>query len=228
MFGSTDHVSSIESILLSFHPFLLFYSTECILFSYIIIMEMSSLALTTGNSLRGASIKTATLGLILLVCLRIPFFFRFNAFILKNPHASFSNPTVESVFYDILAQFVGLPLFFFQVTNLIRAIKPSIVHSTNKTIAFFFTRGTIRETFLLKLSASKKIHTMVNNAFELHLGEEKETDDDSLTCSTQAGALLNYNKVTEQTETVGGLIWCWKSFLNRSLIHKEGVMVNSR
>ncbi len=153
----------------------------------------------------------------------------FNIYIFRNDHwPLYSSNTIEDVFYAVVNHAATLPLIVIQLTNFIRAIKPSIIHSTNKTVAFLFTRGTIRETFLLKLSASKKIYTMMKNAYELHLGEGEDTDDNSLTCSTQARALLNYNKVTEQTETVGGLIWCWKSFLNRSLIHKEGVIVNSR
>ncbi len=192
-------------------------------------MEMSSLALTTGNSLRGQSIKTAIVGLLLLGLLRLPFYFPFNAYVLKNnTWPRYSSQVIEDIFFEILETFIELPMLLIQVINLIKAIKPRIVNSTRKNVAFFFTRGTIRETFLLKLSASKKIHTMMKNAYELHLGEEKETDDDSLMCYTQARALLNYSKVIEQTETVGGLIWCWKSFLNRSLVHKEGVMVNSR
>ncbi len=193
--------------------------------------KLSSFLLTTGNSLRGKSIAIAVLGLLSDVIIAALMNTPFDLLVFRNdywPPYSYSSNKLEDIFYEVVHTIVLIPLTVIQITNLIKAIKPSIVHSTNKTIAFLFTRGTVRETFLLKLSASKKIHTMMKNAYELHLGERKDTDDDSLTCSTQARALLNYSKVTEQTETVGGLIWCWKSFLNRSLLHKEGVMVNSR
>ncbi len=88
----------------------------------------------------------------------------------------------------------------------------------------------MRETFLLKLAVSLKTHMMVKNALDLHFqGRNINIEDTEPTqSSTSALALLNYNKASEKTETVGGLWWCWKGYITKSLIHQEGVIVNSR
>jgi len=191
------------------------------------------LLLTTGNSLRGYSIKTGILGVLSTSIVALLYTTSYDFFIFQNEGIvrDFETTTdlLEHIFFEVLDGFLFGALGFFHLINLIKAIKPSIMYSANKTVAFLFTRETVRETFLLKLSASKKVHSMLKNAFDLHLEESKETDDNSAPCcSTNAHALLNFSKVIERTETVGGLVWCWKSFLNRTLVHKEGIMVNSR
>lgn len=89
----------------------------------------------------------------------------------------------------------------------------------------------MRETFLLKLAASVKTHRLVKHALDLHRDDGKQHSPrhgHSLQHSTNAISLLNYSKESEKTEVVGGLWWCWKGYLSRSLIHKEGLMVNYR
>lgn len=137
-------------------------------------------------------------------------------------------------FYQIVQSLIFVIHLLLQTIHFLRVLKPTLAHSRKKILSFVFTRGTVRETFLLKLAASMKTHKMVKNALDLHYDSGKKIsvcssfDEEGAFYSTNTQALLNYSRESDKTEEVGGLIWCWKSFVTRSLIHKEGVIVNSR
>jgi hypothetical protein len=112
--------------------------------------------------------------------------------------------------------------------NLVRILCPSRMKISRLSK---FLEGAQLESFLIKAAMSLKTHTMVKNALDLHLDgidSDSVNNTEAIQPSTSAVALLNYSKVTEKTERVGGVLWCWKGFFTRSMIHKEGVMVNSR
>jgi hypothetical protein len=188
------------------------------------------LLLTAGNSLRGGSTKNIIYGLIgMLVFTVSPIIFH-----IKIPHVldSWAMRYIvnEEMFIRILQITIAVVLFVIQLKNLIRVLMPDLKHSKWRWTSFIFTRGVVRETFLLKLSATLKTHHMVKNALDLHLDGNRLSimDGEPTRPSSNAHALLNYREVSDKTEAVGGLFWCWKSYFNRSLLHKEGVMINSR
>ena len=139
-----------------------------------------------------------------------------------------------ATFYQIVQNVILSVHLILQTIHFFRVLKPTLAHSRKKILSFVFTRGTVRETFLLKLAASMKTHKMVKNALDLHYDKGKiisprnSFDEDEVFYSTNTQALLNYSRESDKTEEVGGLVWCWKSFITRSSIHKEGVVVNSR
>jgi len=187
------------------------------------------LSLSIGNTLRGNTIKTVVTGLAgIVLFVVIPSYVSFSMAILTNEKDS--SDTFEVVFIRVVLTSFAVILFIIQIMNLIRIIKPAVIRSRNRIVAYIFTRGTVRDTFLLKLACSLKTHMMVKNALDLHFegGNLNIEDAEPILSSTNALALLNYDKNSEKTETIGGLLWCWKGFITKSLVHKEGVMVNSR
>lgn len=192
--------------------------------------------MTCGNTLRGRSFKNPLIGIggvvfFVVLPITIPFDFIWisNEYAMANNSDGWEN--LQTLFIRLIQSLIIVVLLFIQIMNLVKVIKPTLAQSSNQKLSFLFTRGTVRETFLLKLSASLKIHRMVKNALDLHFGDNKDLNallTEPNQSSTNALALLNYSKVTEKRETVGGLWWCWKSYIDRSLIQKEGIMVNSR
>ena len=129
------------------------------------------------------------------------------------------------VFFYMIASFFQQQL----IVHIVHYFKPSIRKSKNRFINLMFNQGTFLETFRVKLASSLKTHLIVKNAFELHFNECEYGSKDLLQRPKSSSvALLNYTKVTEKTERYGGLIHCWKYFLNQSFVQKEGLIVNSR
>ncbi len=204
---------------------------NCFLLLYSVLY---SLTLSSGNSLRGRSLKNVLFGVFGIVFfLIIPLFIPFDWGIINNKDIMNPEKTADAIFTRSVQAIIMAIHIFYQTIHLIRIIKPTLTHSKNKIVSFLFTRGTVRETFLLKLAASMKTHKMVKHAMDLHHGKVKNLSPRGVSSegqfkSTNTNALLNYSKESDKREAVGGLLWCWKSYLNRSLIHNEGVMINSR
>jgi len=197
------------------------------------------LLISAGNTLRGNSTKNILYGFVGIIFFTIlPIYVPFNLMLFSSAEYHREDEgksmgqlqNLKILFFQVIKNLIAVVLCFIQITNLIRIFKPSLAHSSNLMLSYLFTRGTVRETFLLKLACSLKTHMMVKNALDLHFeGENLNFEDMEPTeTSTNALALLNYSKVVEKTETIGGLWWCWKGYITRSLVHREGVMVNSR
>ncbi len=83
-------------------------------------------------------------------------------FLFFNNTALFEeNRQAEATFIKVFGYMIAYIHVALQAIHLARVIKPSLTHAKNRVISFLFTRGTVRETFLLKLSASLKTHKMV-------------------------------------------------------------------
>jgi ABC-type multidrug transport system fused ATPase/permease subunit len=188
------------------------------------------LLITAGNSLRGDSIKNFILAMI-----GIWFFVLSPMFLpVEIPPfidtESLTTRSSDTVFIKIMLYLIAAVLCGFQLQVLLRTLIPSLKNSKSRFLSFLFTKGMVRETFLLKQAVSLKTHNMVKNALDLHFdgGRYSNMKNNQSRSSTNALALLNYSKSTEKTEEVGGILWCWKGYVTRSVIHREGVMVNSR
>ncbi len=160
----------------------------------------------------------------------IPFYFQFDFVLFSNKDNGDSNDS-DNIFFAQIHSIIVIILVIIQSSNLLRRLKPSLEHSSKTIVSCMINQGSVRECFLLKTAASTKLHKLVKNALDLHFDEGGKGISSNLELtqtSTNSLALLNYSKSTERTETVGGLLWCWKSYISRSIVRQEGIVVNSR
>ena len=88
----------------------------------------------------------------------------------------------------------------------------------------------------MKQAAHYKTIEMMKNAVSLHSGtistntrksNGRNGSKRASPGSSLGTALLNFFTV-EQTESVGGFLWCWKKFLRGDLFYKEGISLSGR
>lgn len=161
----------------------------------------------------------------------VPFYFQFDFVLFSNADYEGDSNESDNVFFMQIHSIIVIILVVIQTSNLLRRLKPSLEKSSKRIVTFMINQGSVRECFHLKTAASTKIHKLVKNALDLHFGDPGKgmSNNQELTqTSTNSLALLNYSKSTERTETVGGLVWCWKSYFSTSIVRQEGIVVNSR
>jgi hypothetical protein len=185
-----------------------------------------SLSITSGNTFHNKSIINVIIslvGTVVFVLLPSELPLSWSETSVQGDNVTFRN-IMQYVLMRVIYGFLAIRA----TENCERILCPNRREITCLTRFF---EGTKLESLLMKIAMSLKTHTMVKNALDLHLNgiDSASVNNAEITqSSTNSLALLNYSKVTEKTETVGGVLWCWKGFITRSLIHREGVMVNSR
>ena len=190
--------------------------------------------LTLGNSVRGSSIVPPIIGLISSIfMLIVPVFFEFkNVLGLQWFGTDFfkvdgtDRKTATWYFIRVLLCLIGLTLVIMQCLNIIR-IKSLATPKETSFIARFMAGSAIKYESGIKAAAALKTHNMVKNAYSLHKTKGRRGEIE-ISSSSNALALLNFNKQSTDTESVGGFFWLWKEFLNGSLLRKHGIMINSR
>ena len=184
-------------------------------------------SLSLGNDPNKISLQeivggTLAIGLFLIV----PLFFQFNIRFFSNAWF-FDTEDGSRDFVTLTSYILVACLLFCQITNIIRF---SI--SNEKLITSKFLSGLVRGSYVksevgLKQAASYKVHKLVKNAYDLHKDEAGGFSHENNNTS-HALALMNFTKTSEETESCGGILWAWKGFITRSLLHKEGMLVRTK
>lgn len=132
---------------------------------------------------------------------------------------------------------LGCILLLLQVLSLFRIFFGMDILKRFKPLEVFLTPGIEKMERRTKVAATAKVSKMVENALALH---DTSTIDSPLSSSaatkTTSGrqmtplgkALLNFQIKSEETETVGGVVWAWKAVWNRSIFEEEGIWIHSR
>ena len=197
-------------------------------------------SLTLGNSLRSSSLVPPILGLIsCILVMVVPVFIQFDSLFgmswLNTNLSLFTNsdgrlvPTTSWYLSRIALCLAAAVLALIQCLNIMRIL--SLVKLKDDSILGRLMAGSAtRNEYETKMAAAFKTHLMVKNAYELHKRKDKRLNSSILgiTSSTNARALLNFNKYSNETEMTGGFFWLWKGISNGSLLREHGIMINSR
>lgn len=123
---------------------------------------------------------------------------------------------------------LGCMLLFLQVLSLIRLLFPTDVLKQFKPLEIFLTPGIEKMERRTKVAARRKVSAMVETALQLHDHSNNMDLSSSRHMTLLGKALLNFQIQREETETVGGVSWAWKSIWDRSIFEDEGVWLHSR
>mmetsp|Transcript_177 Transcript_177/g.328 ORF Transcript_177/g.328 Transcript_177/m.328 type:complete len:1179 (+) Transcript_177:143-3679(+) len=96
---------------------------------------------------------------------------------------------------------------------------------SNKFLSRILAGSNARDEMKFKSAAVFKVNRMLENAYSLHHPTHSRGEVNE---GTNELALLNFTKVSDKTEVVGGFKWAWKSFLNGDLKRKEGIWLQTR
>jgi hypothetical protein len=88
----------------------------------------------------------------------------------------------------------------------------------------YFVPTTTRNGNLLKNAGTKKVNTILHNAFDMHKGE----DGTSAYNSHQGPVMFKYLCKEECTENVGGFSWTWTKIRNGDILKNEGIWYSGR
>mmetsp|Transcript_7578 Transcript_7578/g.10107 ORF Transcript_7578/g.10107 Transcript_7578/m.10107 type:complete len:1103 (-) Transcript_7578:474-3782(-) len=138
----------------------------------------------------------------------------------------------EEGYMVIVLMVIGSFLIACQLLNVLRIVLSEEAVGNHKYLQYLVAGSNARNERSTKQAADYKITQMLLNAFKLHT-ENKNRAIDLISTneeneSTHELALLNFTKVSVKTETVGGFLWAWKSFLSGSLHNREGIWIHSR
>ena len=125
---------------------------------------------------------------------------------------------------------IGCALLLIQVFNLIRMAIPDRVFSRNKFLTLLFRGSGVKAEFGIKQSAQYKVHSLVKNAYELHVENDSSFPEpfERTKMSTSASVLLNYNKVQAKHQRRGGFVWSWGQVLSGKLNSEQGIWLHTR
>jgi len=136
-----------------------------------------------------------------------------------------------TVFFHVLFIIVGVVLFIRQVLNVISLL---LDHKKTAQGKGLWTRllvgSTATDELHSKRAAVYKVNKMLENAYNLHQrkGLSLSTAVELAEESTHDLALLNFTKLSDKTERVGGFKWAWKSLISGDLKAKEGIWLHTR
>jgi len=164
----------------------------------------------------------------MIFCTAVPFYFRINNI----------NVQCEGCYFDDAAfRFTAYSYFVFGCMVII--LQSLIVH-----VVGVGDKGKLRKLISsevyaeagMKRAAAYKTIQMIKNGLELHdthtdTKKDPSPNDHSTKCSKASSvgtALLRFAVQEEKTESVGGFLWCWKSYLSGDLFYKEGIQLSGR
>jgi hypothetical protein len=115
----------------------------------------------------------------------------------------------------VLTLSFGAVLFVLQISMIWNVFCPKYAGSNLRERTF---PGIQKVRQLTKVAASKKMHRFILQAMEVHV--EPRMLPGSTTF--QEAALVRFQSKINGSESVGGIIWAWKQFFNRSFQETEG------
>mmetsp|Transcript_3330 Transcript_3330/g.3674 ORF Transcript_3330/g.3674 Transcript_3330/m.3674 type:complete len:928 (-) Transcript_3330:725-3508(-) len=198
-------------------------------------------ALSIGNKMQADTVYGPLVGLVAVaVFIFLPKFYEFDANVSSGDQDAniFSTNMEES--YPGMARILiplGVLLSLIQIKNIIAIVISNEKLSKNRFLARLFLGSNVQAEFRIKQAASYKVNQMISNAYTLHKEDEKSSRQTSVKkafktttteVSTQESALMNFTKISEKTEEIGGLIWAWKEVFTGSLQTKEGIWLHTR
>lgn len=206
-------------------------------------MVPSVLLLSLGNDIHRHSLIEVFIGF-----LAIGLIVFFPAFYTKIDNRFISTANQEDTFFSssirVLNLTLGAMLCFFQTCNVVRCIVPDNTLAQSKLLTLILRGSGVRSEFGIKQAAVKKIHNLVQHAFELSLTSHSNSVDGSLASesaeivtftsdqssnnSPSSISLLNFLKKSKRFEKSGGFIWAWKAFLTDSLVENHGIWIHTR
>jgi len=137
------------------------------------------------------------------------------------------NEDLNAVYWTTFG--LGCILLFLQVLSLIRMFFSLEMLRTFKPLEILLTPEIQKMERRTKVAARRKVAGMVENALDLHDDSSSKSPlTDSHDMTELGKALLNYQIKPNEIETVGGLLWAWRSVWNRSIFENEGVWLHSR
>lgn len=122
---------------------------------------------------------------------------------------------------------IGAVLVAFYVLNLVFSWIRAFVAVEFRALRYFLSTSNVRGEVCLKLSASRKINRMIENARLLHRHRSSDLTGEGSTLS-QREAFRSFLGQTEQYESCGGFFWTWRRILNGELFCTEGIWINTR
>jgi len=188
--------------------------------------------LNLGNNPHRTSLLEIVGGMIGVGLLIIfPACYEFDAKFFRTKPTEAEREFVKPIFVTLII--IGSVLLLLQILGLIRILLPNRLLGSMKWLELLRGSAAKNETGI-KQAAAFKVHQMVKNAYMLHQEVEgsrtsriKETMEHH-DKSTNAVALLNYTKVSEKTENIGGFRWCWNQFFTGQLVYNEGIWIHTR
>ena len=154
-----------------------------------------------------------------------PLFVKFNIVFFENSYLDNEESRLLRMLGVTLSSFLAVCLILCQLANTIRLLISTERIASSKILTMLVRGNSVKSEVGLKQAAAYKVHKMVKNAYDLHK-EEGDTNDQG--SSTHALALMNFTKRSEETELCGGMMWAWKAFFSKSLLHKEGLLIRTK
>lgn len=129
-----------------------------------------------------------------------------------------------------LALAFGLVLILFQLRSLLFLVVPTSWYDQISVLQRFLVSGMARKEASTKKAARFKTGRLVENAISMHDASLSSKSPRSINGNTTAygSALLAFEGTMDDRESVGGILWTYKSIFNGSLFDQEGVWFHAR
>ena len=137
-----------------------------------------------------------------------------------------ANGQKENIYLISMGSISGIIVVICHLNQIIGwTLKRIPILKRNAFLNYLLTPGGDIAEARLKVSASHKVHRMLENALDIVKNCKRK---DSVMDSYFGQALLEFSKQGKRFEPTGGIIWTWRRCLNCEIFEKEGIWFTTR